>query len=136
MTGKCHSCIHQQSWINLFRILLTMSVTPEQLSTLGFSEVPIYEKTSRVVFYCKDSWFLLSGFLDSQLPNFAVYNESSILDLLEIWAQQRDCQETNFLPLLWALLRRREDCPYRICSKILHQLEGLSLQYLLQTRVA
>jgi hypothetical protein len=133
----CHSCIHQQNWIKLFRFLLRMSAPQQELEKIGFVEAPVYEKASKKAFYSREHWDILANYLDEKLPKATEYIDKSIVQLLGLWSKHVETSsKEQFLNLLWALLRRRDECPYRICSKLLRQLEDISLHYLLQTRNA
>ena len=135
--SRCHSCIQQQNWISLFRLLLRMTSSKSELEKLGFEGAPLYDQASQEVFGSQERWNTIVVFLDNKLATVRQYDSHSIVDLLELWSQQREnASKDVFLTLLWALLRRREECPYRICSKLLHQLEDLTLRYLFNTRVA
>ena len=79
----------------------------------------------------------MSSYLDQKLHKTPMFDNYSIMSLLELWSQEAKQASTETIStILWALLRKREECPYRICSKLLHQMEEMAILSLFQTRVA
>ena len=135
--GHCYMCIHRQNWRDLFRILLRLVAKPSELKSLGFAHPLIYQKTSESVYESHDKWLLICSFLDGKLEQTSSLTKYSIVQLLELWSMEaKQASVETISTLLWALLRRKEKCPYRICAKLLQQVEELALVSLSEHRVA
>jgi len=135
--SRCHRCIHQNSWIQLLQLLLRISTLPQELQEIGFTPNATYKCISREAFLSRAKWEQVTTLLDNKFTEAAQYEQHTIVQLLELWSQSyQNTSKNTFLPLLWALLRRREECPYRICSKLQHQLENLTLLHFFYSREA
>ena len=135
--SRCHMCIHRQNWTELFRILLRLTVTQSDLQNLGFTAPSIYVNASKMAFASSERWLVVSAYLDQKLDQTPLFEDYSIMELLALWSQEaRQASAETMATILWVLLRKREECPYRICSKLLQQVEEMAILSLFQTRVA
>ena len=133
----CSQCVQQQSWVKLVSVFLRLTVTIQELDALGFCSRPRHEQTALIILNSKTEWLKLSGLIDQKLAIDKKYEEYTLFQLLELWGMlHKNGSKEIFLPVLWSLIGRREDCPYRICRKVLVQLQDMTYHNFVHIREA
>lgn len=132
----CSKCIHQNSWTQLLRFLLLLTTSHRDLQHFPEVDATRHDALANAVSSNLVCWVNFVNFMNERL-DCTLYDNFSIAELLKIWRKAVEFGSIDkVLRVLWALLKRRENCPYKICSKIYCDFERLVTQHLLAIKTA
>ena len=143
---KCSSCFSQQNWINSLRFFLLLTFSVEELHSFCEEETTleptkersIYSYMAQNLFQSPEMWLRFCSRIDAFFGQvIEAFESKSLIELLEIWNGHLNGETSGSVNvLLWSILKRREQCPYRICGQLYLDCELLAARTLRERRSA